>query len=63
MSNQKLTLDLGDLAVESIEVAPATSLSSATYGHGMPELAASCGLLCGDSCLGGEYLLDESDGA
>lgn len=41
MSDQKLTLDLGDLAVESIEVVPATSLDSATYGHGIHELAAS----------------------
>lgn len=41
MSDQKLILDLGDLAVESIEVVPASSLDSATYGHGMQELAAS----------------------
>ena len=42
MNDQKLMLDLSDLAVESIEVVPAGSLDSATYGHGMPELAASC---------------------
>ena len=41
MSDQTL-LDLSDLAVESIEVVPADSLDSAAYGHGMPELAASC---------------------
>jgi len=41
MSDQKL-LDLSDLAVECIEVVPADSLDSAAYGHGMPELAASC---------------------
>lgn len=68
MSDQKLTLDLGDLAVESIEVVPAASLDSATYGHGMSELAASCtdddssdedpNSDCG-SCL---FMPDESDG-
>lgn len=42
MSDQKLALDLSDLAVESIEVVAADSLDSATYGHGMPELGASC---------------------
>ncbi len=42
MSDQKLMLDLGGLAVESIEVVPAVSLDSAAYGHGMRELAASC---------------------
>jgi hypothetical protein len=41
MSDQTL-LDLSDLAVERIEVVPADSLDSAPYGHGMPELAASC---------------------
>lgn len=41
MSDQKLMLDLSDLTVESVEVVPADSLDSATYGHGMPELAAS----------------------
>jgi hypothetical protein len=41
-SGQKLMLDLSDLAVEKIEVIPADSLDSAAYGHGMPELAASC---------------------
>jgi hypothetical protein len=41
MSDQKLVLDLSGLAVESVEVVPADSLESATYGHGMSELAAS----------------------
>lgn len=57
MSNQKLMLDLGDLAMESIEVAPATSLDSATYGHGMPEFAASCINLCSSCC----FMPDELD--
>jgi hypothetical protein len=47
MTNPKL--DLSDLAVESIEVIPAGSLDSATYGHGMPELAASCICTCGQT--------------
>lgn len=55
MSNQKLILDLDDLAVESIEVVPASSLDSATYGHGTQELAASCRACGGDgmnsSCI------------
>jgi hypothetical protein len=42
MSDQRLVLDLSGLAVENVEVAPADSLESATYGHGMTELAASC---------------------
>lgn len=42
MSTQNTTLDLSDLSVETIEVVPASSLDSAAYGHGMPELAASC---------------------
>jgi hypothetical protein len=42
MSDHKLVLDFSDLAVESIEVVPASSLDSATDGHGMTELAASC---------------------
>jgi hypothetical protein len=41
MSDRTLTLDLSDLAVESVEVVPTDSLESATYGHGMSELAAS----------------------
>lgn len=52
MSDQKLTLDLSGLSVETVEVVPADSLDSATYGHGMPELGASCGLLV-TSCVGG----------
>jgi len=43
MGDQKLAMDLSDLAVENIEVVPAESLDSATYGHGITELAASCG--------------------
>jgi hypothetical protein len=39
---EQTVLDLSDLAVERIEVVPADSLDSAVYGHGMPELAASC---------------------
>ena len=35
MNDQKLVLDLSDLAVESIEVVPAGSLDSAFYGHGV----------------------------
>lgn len=41
MGDQML-LDLSDLVVERFEVVPADSLESAAYGHGMPELAASC---------------------
>lgn len=41
MNDQKLTLDLSDLTVESIAVVPADSLDSAAYGHGMRELAHS----------------------
>src|SRR5262245_22388833 len=59
MSNQKLIMDLDDLVVESIEVAPANSLDSATYGHGMHELDASCGVLV-TSCAGG-FMSEESD--
>lgn len=42
INDQKLILNLSDLAAENIEVVPADSLDSATYGHGMPRLAASC---------------------
>lgn len=59
MSDQKLLLDLSDLAVESIEVVPADSLDSAAYGHGMPELGASCGLLV-TSCHGGQFMSVDS---
>jgi len=51
MSDHTLTLNLDNLAVERIEVVPASSLDSAAYGHGMRELAASCGAVlcsCGD---------------
>ncbi len=59
-------MDLSDLAVESIEVVPAGSLDSAAYGHGMPELAASCIGDCSDYCKpnGSEQCLkpvDEKD--
>jgi len=60
MNDQKLMLDLSDLAVESIDVVPAGSLDSATYGHGMPELGASCGLLV-TSCRGGGYMPGDSE--
>lgn len=59
MKDQKL-LDLSDLAVESIEVVPADSLDSAAYGHGMPELAASCS---GDPRFQSRYLPEDWDWA
>ncbi len=46
-------MDLSGLVVESIEVVPAGSLDSAAYGHGMPELAASC--RGGDTPCFGDY--------
>ncbi len=48
-------MDLCGLVVESIEVVPAGSLDSAAYGHGMPELAASC--FCSQSTA--SYFLPE----
>ncbi len=52
-------LDLGGLAVESIEVVPAVSLDSAAYGHGMRELAASCGCVDSDGYCFDSYFLPE----
>jgi hypothetical protein len=59
ISDQKL-LDLGDLAMERIEVVPAGSLDSAAYGHGIPELAASC---YGCNCSRSAYLPEDWDWA
>jgi hypothetical protein len=40
-------LDLSGLAVESVEVVPASSLDSVAYGHGALELGASSSVGCG----------------
>ncbi len=52
-------MNVSGLVVESIEVVPADSLDSATYGHGLPELAASCCGDCDDTCS--LYLSEEWD--
>lgn len=43
---------------------PANSLDSATYGHGVSELVASCNCYCGcASCRSCGFIPDESDDA
>jgi hypothetical protein len=61
MSDRTLTLDLSDLAVESVEVIPADSLDSATYGHGMTELSASCVSVFIFSNVGSCFMPDDSE--
>jgi hypothetical protein len=61
MSNQRQALDLNDLDVESIQVVPADSLDTATDGHGMTELAASCRSLDAAPYCGSCYAPDDAD--
>lgn len=46
MSETKPTLDLTGLVVDTVDVVPAGSLESVAYGHGAPELGASCWCNC-----------------
>jgi hypothetical protein len=46
MSDHSPTLDLTGLVVDSVEVVPAGSLDAVGYGHGAPELGASCWCNC-----------------
>ena len=46
MSEHKPSLDLSGLVVDTVEVVPAGSLDAVAYGHGAPELGASCWCNC-----------------
>jgi hypothetical protein len=61
--SEQTSLDLSDLAVERIDVVPADSLDSASYGHGMPEFAASCICTCGQTPPLSGYLPEDWDWA